>query len=872
MINFHISMMMALLLYTATAQADWTTLRGNPQRTGYIDTEIKAPFHTEWVCHFAGERFGTAMEPIVADGKVFVATHNGRLYALDALTGQLIWSFQAHGAFLHSPAYADNIVIVANTDGYIYALNGSTGEIKWSHFTWYGGISSSPLIADGAVYVGCRDGVFIGLDLLTGSQKSMWGARFEEPYVPIRQTSSYYKNKIYITTEGLHVQCIDTKGKHLWTSDALVGQTARDYYPVITEVDGRAYVIIRTNPAINMAKLIGQDRRFICESAGVDDSDWKKLEEWTKSEDSIGTPGLWADEQDTIIQYLEDHPEAQTFFVLDAETGKKMDLSPVLWCAGCQGVGTPPVVMPDGKLLVFYRSVYGNWNMGVAPLVALGLLDLETMYIEPLKHKHGMQPLWNTFWGTADESQNFVVAGNTLLIVHQDTLSGFDMKTKELFLIAGNRDSWGGFKNLPYARNEWHGPARGGVAVVGNRIYWMTGSRIICIVSGEQGQNAEDVEINATDVKITDVPAKTPDQRVIDEVINFEIGKATLNRWAPFVMEPGLAGTDFAFDNSGDTFEALSWAYPYLTEDPQDMVKDLLEIEWTSHPPFSQPLYDLNEGERREYHNVLSKPLTGTNTEKPPRPFGNIYAVKLYADRCNEWSRVLSSWKDIKASFDDFVKSGWKLIPENGDLYANRYLSSLMAYADIADKAGDKEAVNQVKPMIDQTTDALIQWWKLCSQKTTMPIFKDVSELDSFIGKGDALFFQITPHRSKIALFHNMTPEIAKLLRSRVPDEINNMWKAFVALCPTWYIVGEERQVHYGENYIDLPDFNIDAFKAFAWLQDSVSTDQLAERLDIPLCRADLNYIMKLSIIISQQRLNTETLRHGENIESMKDE
>jgi len=62
--------------------------------------------------------------------------------------------------------------------------------------------------------------------------------------------------------------------------------------------------------------------------------------------------------------------------------------------------------------------------------------------------------------------------------------------------------------------------------------------------------------------------------------------------------------------------------------------------------------------------------------------------------------------------------------------------------------------------------------------------------------------------------------------------------------------------VHYGENYIDLPDFNIDAFKAFAWLQNSVSTNQLAERLDIPLYRADLNYIMKLSIIINQSNNN----------------
>lgn len=852
MVNCYSLIAMTVLLFTANAKADWSTLRGNPQRTGYIEAEIKKPFHIEWVRHLDRERFGTAMEPIIADGKVFVATHNGGLYALDALNGDLIWSFKARGAFLHSPAYSDNTVVAVNTDGYVYALDSSNGEIKWSYFTWYGGASSSPLIADGIVCVGIRDWHIIGLDLITGNKNSMFSVNYgDEPYVPVRQTASYYKGKIFITTEDLHVQCIDTKGRFIWISDALIGQSARDYYPIVTEANGHTYVIIRTNPVINMAKLISQDRHFICESAGVDDSDWKKLDEWTKSKDAIGNPELMAKEQDVIVQYLENHPEAQTFFILDGETGKKMDLPPILWCSGCQGIGTPPVVMPDGRLLVFYRSVYGNWNMGVAPLVALGLLDLKTMRIEPLMHKHGMQPPWNTFWGTADESQNLVVAGNTLLIIHQGTLSGFDMQTKELFLIAGNRDSWGGFKNLSWARNEWHGPARGGVAVVDNRIYWMTGSRIICIATGENGQNADDVEINANNIKTINMPAMIPNQKLAKEFLELEIGKATLNKWAPFIMEPGLAGTALAFDNSGGTFEALSWAYPYLTDDSKNMVKDLLDIEWTSYPPFSQPLYDLNEGKRREYYGVLSKPLTRIDAEKSPHPFGNIYAIRLYADRCNEWSKVLSSWKDIKASFDDFTKSGWKLDPNNGNLYANRYLSSLMAFVDIADKAGDREAIDQAKPMIEQTTDALIQWWKRCSKKMSLPVFNNISQLDNFIGKGDALFFQITPHRSKIALFHDITPEVAEVLREKIPDEINNVWDAFIALCPTWYIVGEERQVHYGENYIDLPDFCIDAFKAMAWLKNVKSPDELGKYLDIPLCRADLNYIIKLSIIIA---------------------
>jgi hypothetical protein len=247
----------------------------------------------------------------------------------------------------------------------------------------------------------------------------------------------------------------------------------------------------------------------------------------------------------------------------------------------------------------------------------------------------------------------------------------------------------------------------------------------------------------------------------------------------------------------------------------------------------------------------LPAPLTKPDIENF-HPFGNIHSVKLYAERCNEWSRVLSSWQDLRACFDDFVKTGWKLTPENGDLNVNRYLSSLIAFADIADKAGDADAVRQAKAITEQTADALALWWKRCSDNMTLPVFKDVSEWDSFIGKGDTLFFRITPHRSKIALFHEVTPEVAHLIRSRIQNEIDSIWKTFETLCPTWYLSGEERQVHYGENFIDLPDFNIDAFKAMAWLLNVKSSDEFIEYLDIPLCRADLNYIIKLTILIEQ--------------------
>ncbi|MFA0748636.1 MAG: hypothetical protein EORIYHIE_002505 [Candidatus Fervidibacter sp.] len=80
------------------------------------------------------------------------------------------------------------------------------------------------------------------------------------------------------------------------------------------------------------------------------------------------------------------------------------------------------------------------------------------------------------------------------------------------------------------------------------------------------------------------------------------------------------------------------------------------------------------------------------------------------------------------------------------------------------------------------------------------------------------------------------------------------MWKTFELLCPTWHLVGEERQVHYGERFVDPPDFSLNAFKAYAWLLDAPASE-LAKKVDIPFCRADLSYAVKIALVLERSEL-----------------
>lgn len=116
--------------------------------------------------------------PTVVDGVVYVGSGDQHVYALDAATGALRWSF-ATGDVVHtSPAVADGLVIVGSFDSRVYAIDARTGRERWRYqlgtdTVMYNqvGVASSAAVANGTVFVGGRDGRFHAIDLATGAPR-----------------------------------------------------------------------------------------------------------------------------------------------------------------------------------------------------------------------------------------------------------------------------------------------------------------------------------------------------------------------------------------------------------------------------------------------------------------------------------------------------------------------------------------------------------------------------------------------------------------------------------------------------------------------------------------------------------------------------
>jgi outer membrane protein assembly factor BamB len=58
----------------------------------------------------------------VANGVLYVGSHDGNIYALDASTGTELWSFTTGGFVNESPAISDGTVYVGSYDTHMYAF------------------------------------------------------------------------------------------------------------------------------------------------------------------------------------------------------------------------------------------------------------------------------------------------------------------------------------------------------------------------------------------------------------------------------------------------------------------------------------------------------------------------------------------------------------------------------------------------------------------------------------------------------------------------------------------------------------------------------------------------------------------------------
>jgi hypothetical protein len=396
-------------------------------RSGGTARDIRPPFTRKWYRLFADEGIQSGVQPVVAEGKVFIGTLAGTLHAIDAETGHDVWSFQAGGPILHTAAVSAGRVCFGAADGVVYALEARDGREAWA-FRTPAALWNAPAIHEGLVCIGGRDGILHALEVDTGNPR--WRSDLGAPLLNSPAIDAK-RGRVYIGSEALRVSALSlADGRRLWESEPLPGASLRGYHPVIAP-DGS--VMVTTQPVIGydrfQALLLDLAREVFGDFASWRHQEAENKELRARNFRQMERPETHPAQLAYLRRRLTEEPAFQTFFILDPDTGKQRFVAPIVASESMNGPGAPPLVTGDGKVIVKYQVLLRSRYEHYSPFLNIGYLDTKTGDVTPIMDQTRTYGWHDSLLLVHDEQCQLSLAGRLLLNTHQDNVNALDLDT-----------------------------------------------------------------------------------------------------------------------------------------------------------------------------------------------------------------------------------------------------------------------------------------------------------------------------------------------------------------------------------------------------------------------------------------------------------
>lgn len=198
--------------------------------------------------------------PIAGLNKIFIGSENGKIYSLDAETGEVLWEQKIKGEVINAPAFESGLVVVNSASGIMKALDVENGEEVWKIDQDVPALTlrgiSAPVIASGGVLIGTGKG---GVDvyLLNNGQKG-WSSEIGEAtgstelerVIDVDSAPVVFGDKVYAVSSRGYLAAIDLQsGRILWKRQYSSYRQISIYRNTIflTNLRGHVYAIDRVN-------------------------------------------------------------------------------------------------------------------------------------------------------------------------------------------------------------------------------------------------------------------------------------------------------------------------------------------------------------------------------------------------------------------------------------------------------------------------------------------------------------------------------------------------------------------------------------------------------------------------------------------------
>jgi len=136
--------------------------------------------------------------PLYYQGKVFISTPAGKVYAFDGRTGEQLWEVSAASG-LSTPVILSGAIVYGTSSGSVYALDPETGDNVWQYDSRVSGYRISPVLQGGDIILNGHKGKVISVS--TGANPVNWSINLGETY--LLSNGVVNGNRVFIgTLEG----------------------------------------------------------------------------------------------------------------------------------------------------------------------------------------------------------------------------------------------------------------------------------------------------------------------------------------------------------------------------------------------------------------------------------------------------------------------------------------------------------------------------------------------------------------------------------------------------------------------------------------------------------------------------------------------
>jgi outer membrane protein assembly factor BamB len=209
--------------------------------------------------------------PAIVDGKVYVGSLDGNLYVLDFDNGAIDWKFKTSGLITSSPTVADGAVYTVAEEpvsGGLYKLNAETGALIWkknipyeTQFTGGTDMQGSPTVANGMVFASANLRTYYGINATNGD--TIWTFTNPEATEFIVSSPIYLNGELFVVNK-FNITCLSAAdGDTVWTVF-----TGDEWYVSPSYADDKLYIVTSERNIFIFSAIDGEKlARFILPSA-----------------------------------------------------------------------------------------------------------------------------------------------------------------------------------------------------------------------------------------------------------------------------------------------------------------------------------------------------------------------------------------------------------------------------------------------------------------------------------------------------------------------------------------------------------------------------------------------------------------------------